>query len=214
VGGVAARLPWRTSQLAWAGVAGIAVYVAIDVALAFLRPDYSLLHNAESDYGVGPWSWLMDVSFLLRGAATLAVVAAIAREVRRVPPMGEALVLLIIWAVASGCLAFFPDNPVGTPATASGRIHLLFAAIAFLTVAVGTPLASYALRREPSWRERAVPLMVISVLAILALLLLGRHKFGLHTDGGLFERIFLGLELLWLLIVALYLTRSEPARAG
>jgi hypothetical protein len=31
--------------LAWAGVAGVAVYVAIDVALAFLRPDYSLLER-------------------------------------------------------------------------------------------------------------------------------------------------------------------------
>jgi len=51
------------------------VYVAIDVALAFLRPGDSLLPNAESDYGVGPWSWLMDVNFLVRCAATLAIAA-------------------------------------------------------------------------------------------------------------------------------------------
>lgn len=74
-----------TRWLAWAGVAGVAVYVAIDVALAFLRPDYSLLHNAESDYGVGPWSWLMDVNFLLRCLTTLAIVAAMARGMARGP---------------------------------------------------------------------------------------------------------------------------------
>jgi hypothetical membrane protein len=203
-----------TRRLAWAGVAGVAVYVVIDVALAFLRPDYSLLHNAESDYGVGPWSWLMDVNFLLRCAATLAVVAAMARGMARPPALRAALALLMVWAVASGLLAFFPDDPAGTPATPSGRIHLLIALIAFLAVAAGTLMASIAMHDDPSWRSLSVPLMVISGLAILVLLLLGRHGFAARSDGGLLERIFLALELLWLLLVGLRLAGGpalEPA---
>ncbi|MHB1572139.1 MAG: hypothetical protein ACYC0H_23445, partial [Solirubrobacteraceae bacterium] len=39
--------------------AGIAAYAAIDTALVFLRPQFSLLHNAESDYGSrGSWAWV------------------------------------------------------------------------------------------------------------------------------------------------------------
>ena len=41
--------PSRAKPLAQFTLAGIVVYVAIDVLLAFLRPSYSLIYNAESD---------------------------------------------------------------------------------------------------------------------------------------------------------------------
>ena len=44
------RRPGPTT-LARLAIAGILVYVALDVALVFLRPQFSVLHNAESDYG-------------------------------------------------------------------------------------------------------------------------------------------------------------------
>lgn len=55
--------------------------------------------------------------------------------------------------------------------------------------------------------------MAISALAIFDLVLPGRHGFGVHSDGGLLERIFLALELLWFLLVALRLTQGQPSRA-
>jgi hypothetical protein len=42
--------------------------VSIDVALVFLRPHFSVLHNAESDYGSrGPYACLMDLKCLRGG---------------------------------------------------------------------------------------------------------------------------------------------------
>jgi hypothetical membrane protein len=69
-------------SLAWFTLAGVVVYVGIDVLLKFLRPQYSLLYNAESDYGRGPWYWVMDLNFLLRCALSLAVAGALYRTVR------------------------------------------------------------------------------------------------------------------------------------
>ena len=46
--------PSRAKPLARLALAGVAVYVAMDVLLAFLGPESSLLYNAESDYGRGP----------------------------------------------------------------------------------------------------------------------------------------------------------------
>ena len=71
--------PSRTKPLARLTLAGVAVYLAIDVLLAFLRPKYSLLYNAESDYGRGPWYWVMDLNFLLRCALSLAACLALLR---------------------------------------------------------------------------------------------------------------------------------------
>ncbi len=93
----------------------MAIYAAIDTALVFLRPQFSILHNAESDYGsLGSWDWLMDLNFLLRGALSLAAVRgvtlAVGEEEQRAR-LSLGLRLLTVWAAASALLAFFPDDP-------------------------------------------------------------------------------------------------------
>jgi hypothetical membrane protein len=190
-------------------VAGVVVYVGIDVLLRFLRPSYSLLYNAESDYGRGPWYWVMDINFLLRCALSLAVIAALKRSsghsAGRPGDGGRVgLVLIAIWAVGSGLLAFFADNPAGTPVTASGLIHLVLGFIALFAAAAGTIVVSASLRSDPSWRPEATVLLVLSVAGAAAFLLLAAASGHKHLPSGLFERIFLGLELLWLALAGWY----------
>jgi hypothetical membrane protein len=191
-------------RLGLVAIAGIAVYVAIDIALVFLRPQFSVLHNAESDYGSrGPYGWLMDANFLLRCALTLAVIWALARVLPG--RLRSALALLAVWAVASGLLALFPDDPVGTPTHGLARVHLALAAIAFFAVVLGTRLGSRGLRHEPSWQPVTRALALISWAALVPILLLGRAKLRPHSLGGLWEKTFLGVELLWLAVVALWI---------
>jgi hypothetical protein len=56
-------------------------------------------------------------------------------------------------------------------------------------------------------RERvasaAAPVMLGISIDALAYLVLGRAAGHPHLPGGLFERIFLGLELLWITVAAL-----------
>ena len=199
-GGASAR------RAAAAAVVGVVVYVAIDVLLVFLRPHFSVLHNAESDYGsAGKWGWVMNVNFVLRGALSLAVVFALSRVVtaRRIRP---ALWLLGTWGVASALLAFFPDDPVGTKTIGtSAKMHLLLAFIAFICVLVGTIWASRVLRRQDGWKPVSTVLQVLSWVAIVPILALGRVHLRPRSLGGLWEKIFLGVELAWFLIVAAWI---------
>jgi hypothetical membrane protein len=202
----------RVRALARGGIAGVVVYVAIDVALVFLRPHFSVLHNAESDYGSkGPYAWLMDVNFLLRGALSLAGVLALARFQRgaAVPRVG--LALLTTWAVASGLLAFFPDDPVGTTTHGSARVHVALAGVAFVAVVLGTRLTTRALRGDARWRPMLVPLSLLSWGAVVPLLLLGRVHLRPHSLGGLYEKLFLGLELAWVLAASAGVARVADA---
>jgi len=190
----------RAAPLARFALAGVVVYVGIDIALAFLRPRYSLLYNAESDYGRGPWYWLMDLNFLLRCALSLALAGALARSFPGRARGG--LALLVTWAVCSGLLAFSADDPKGYPATASGRIHLVLAFIAFTCMAAAAIVISVNLRSGPSSiapSSIALPLSIAGGAAYLLLGVAARHR---HAPGGLYERIFLGLELLWIAVVA------------
>jgi hypothetical membrane protein len=202
--------PSHAKPLARFAIAGIAVYVAIDILLAFLRPGYSLLYNAESDYGRGPWFWVMDINFLLRCALSLAIAAALYRVARPDGRLRVGLALLVTWAICSGLLAFFADDPAGTPRTASGVVHVILALIAFTCVTAGTILMSASLMSAPTWRPAARVMLAISVAGAGAYLLLGTaHKH--HAPGGLYERIFLGLELLWILVAAIAIARNARA---
>lgn len=188
----------------WAIVAlvGIALYVLSDVALAVLRPDYSLLRNYESDYGRGRFAWLMDVNFLLRGV--FSVCAAIA--LRRAGVAGRvSVVLMWVWAAASALLAFFPDNPAGYPVLASGRVHLLLAGVAFVAIAVATLLMSFrhGARAGVAQRVLAVVGAVASVLVL--------HPFGV---GGLVERVFLAAEIAWVVVALVFLASPVSIRAA
>jgi hypothetical membrane protein len=201
------RVRSRTSTLGWLAVAGVIVYVGIDVLLRFLRPDYSLLYNAESDYGRGPWYWVMDLNFLLRGALVVAL-----HKAARLDDRGRGgLVLLAIWAGCSALLAFFADDVEGQPLTSSGIVHLVLAFIAFPCVAVGTILVSSNLVSGHGRRSAAAALLTLSLAGAAALLLLVTAFGHEHAPGGLYERIFLGLELLWIAVAGGYLAAHRLA---
>ena len=199
----------RAEVLVWYALASIVVYVLIDVLLKFLRPDYSLLYNAESDYGRGPWFWVMDLNFLLRCALSLAAIGAIAGSVRLDGKLRTGLTFLASWAICSGLLAFFADDVEGTPQHGSGIVHLILAFIAFACVAIGTIVTSIALRADPAWRPIAPWLLAVSIAGAAAFLLLGHATGHRHAPGGLYERIFLGIELLWLALAVMPVRRRR-----
>ncbi|HVB13228.1 MAG TPA: DUF998 domain-containing protein [Candidatus Dormibacteraeota bacterium] len=199
------------SRLALLASLGVVIYLVIDGLLAVLRPDVSLLHQAESDYGVGPYSWLMDLNFLLRCALSLAAAGAILRLGAGSGRLRVGAGLLCAWGIGSGILAFFPDDPPGTPVTSAGGVHLIVALIAFLCVAVGTIVLSIGFRHFPELVAVSPLLLVLSLVAVVPLLLLGHTHFQAHSLDGLYERSFLALELLWLLVVALKLHQASAA---
>ena len=201
---------------AWCAVAGVALYVALDVALAFLRPQFSVLHSAESDYGSrGSDAWVMDANFVLRGVLSLAVVQALRLTTQQSRRMRLAVAMLTVWAFASAALALFPDDPVGTRIHGAGRVHVVVAFVAFIAVVVGTRAATRALMRDPRWRRVVIPLAFLSWGALVPILLLGHAHLRPHSLGGLYEKVFLGVELAWLVVVAGWITRlPEPRPAG
>lgn len=188
-------------------------YVAIDLLLVFLRPEFSVIANAESDYGsAGHYAWLMDLNFLLRCALSLAVVRALWLVAGARGRMRVGLGALCVWAVTSGLLAFFADDPVGSTQHAGhARVHLILAGFAFVAVLVGTRLVSGGLRSLPDWQAIAPILDVVAWAAILPLALMVRSGLHPHSAGGLFEKLFLAVELLWLGLVAAWIAGGPAA---
>ena len=191
-------------------VVGTAIYVLIDVALVFLRPQFSVLHNAESDYGsAGRWGWVMDVNFLLRALIGLTLIGALSLAASRSGTLTVALGLLALWAVGSGLLAFFPDDPAGTPLRTSGRIHLALAAVAFGAMIAASFVTLRALRRDARFDPVRMRLRVLAWAGVVAILLVGKAGFHHHSLGGLWEKIFLACELGWAVVLSLKLRELD-----
>lgn len=197
----------RTKLLAGLAIAGVGGYVAIDVLLAFLRPSYSLVHNAESDYGRGAWYWVMDLNFLLRCAFSVALAVALSGVIRLDGRVRAGLALLVMWAACSGLLAFFADDLEGQRQHGSGVVHLALAFVAFTAVAVGAVVLSTALAAD-TWGAVAPVLRAIAIAGVVAYLLLGGALRRHHAPVGVDERVFLGLELAWIAVAAVAAIRG------
>ncbi len=197
-------------RLAAVTVAGVGLYLALSVLLFRLRTDVSLLYDAEGDYGVGGWSRLMDIAYLVRGGLSAAVILALARVLRPRARSETGTALLWIWAVCSALLAFFPADIEGRPETAAGGVHLILSLAALLAAPLGQLLLGWRLGADPAWRPLRPILVVLPLAACAAFVLLMRTRFAPHSLDGLWERVFVALVLGWLLTVALRIL--APAR--
>ncbi|HLJ34724.1 MAG TPA: DUF998 domain-containing protein [Ktedonobacteraceae bacterium] len=194
------------SALALVTIIGIIVYVVIDVVAQLLPPHYNAITQPESDLAVGPYGFLMTINFVIRGVLSLALLIGLTRALSKEGRSEFGRVLLSIWSVGAFLLALFPTDIAGQKLTLHGLIHLLVAFIAFVSVAVGELLLSLRFAADERWQTVRNPTVTIAFVTLIALFLLFFGTFaGLNGIGGLLERVFLGLALLWILVVALHL---------
>jgi hypothetical membrane protein len=202
----AVRWAFRTT------IIGIAIYIVLDIVAQLLPPHYSPISQAESDLGVGPYGWVMSVNFVVRGLLSLALVYGLYRAwPKTVATPTVSFGLIGAWGVGAFILAVSPTDISG-PATIHGTVHLVTAFLAFFVVAVGELGVSYSLPDGPPWRSFRPYARTLAVLTAVALVVLfvgtGIPRVDHHLFG-LLERVFIGLALLWMLVVSVELLRSE-----
>jgi hypothetical membrane protein len=206
------RLPPDARRLLTLSVVLIGLYVVLDIVAQLLPPHYSPISQAESDLAVGPYGFVMTANFVVRGVLSLAFLAGLyqATTVGRRSPVGTGLVA--VWAVGAFVLAASPTDVGSGPATLHGMVHDVMAVLVFVTAAFGEVLLSVRFAGDPRLARFRTPAIVVSGMALLALLAffyVAVHPRLMADVFGLVERVFLGLVLLWMLLVALYLLRRE-----
>ena len=176
---------------------GLAFLARLQLAPSGLDP----ARDAVGAYGTGPYHWWYRGMLVAFGAGALLLAAALDRA-GGVPAAGPAL--LAAYGMARIVTAAFPTDRDGAAPTASGRIHTLLAAVAFVAVAVAAPIVSGWLASSGDLPEvaeitRSVAVMVmVSCAVTLAAGLLPALR---RWFGG-FQRVFYLASQAWLLIVA------------
>lgn len=191
-------------------VVGIVLYAALDIVAQLLPPHYNPISQAESDLAVGPYGYVMTINFVVRGLLTFAFLAGLVGATRLGKNARLGVVLLAIWGAGAFILAAFPTD-VGSVVTVHGTIHNLTALVAFTGGAFGTLALSFHFAPEERLRPLDVGARVLSALAVVMYFATAGALFihRLSHVFGLVERLFIGLVLLWMLVVAIQLLRSD-----
>jgi hypothetical protein len=197
----------------WAMVSimGVVVYIILDVILQLLPPHYSPLRQAESDLAVGHYGFIMNINFLIRGILSFSVIMPIYHLAKESASTLKGIVFFEIWCVASFLLAFF-NTDVYTYShtvmhhTFHGEMHLILAFTAFLGAPAGEILLSLSFSKIGQLKTIRTPVLILALLSAFFLILLVLRLFH-GAYFGLFERLFIGSVLLWIVAVSVKLIR-------
>jgi len=200
------------TALAWFTIAGIVAYVLLTVIAQFLPPHYSPIHDAESDLAVGPYGYLMTIAFVVRGIISVALLIALDRALPARARSKIGMILFGIWGAGALLLSMFPADVVKGRHTVHGDVHLVVALVAFVCGAVGEVLLSRRMSVAPWSRASRQVVRILSYFTATTLVL-----FFFLTPRprvfGLFERLFIGAALVWMLVTAAVLVTQHSRGA-
>lgn len=177
----------------------------LEVIVQLLPPHYSAISQAESDLAIGPYGFLMNINFALRGVLYLIFLVAFMNAIPKEGQSRSGLILLAISAIGKLIIAFAVTDLTPRPETIHGIIHTLAALISFFCGGLGMLLLSRSLRHIPNVRPSprflvglATVTLLWSIIVILTVVV--SSKIGVW---GVLERIYTLLFFLWIFIVSL-----------
>lgn len=193
------------------GVAGPIVFAIVVIICAAIRPGYSHISQFISQLGEsgGPNTILMNYAgFMLPGVLIFLSGLGFARRLPRsaLTVAGSLLVAIFglgifaagVFSCDPGCL---PENP-----SREGFLHNFVSLIAFSAMIAGVAVLGFQFRRMPGWQAFAGYSFVTAVVA--AALLVGMVTVtAVMPVIGLVQRVFLGFLFLWLVLVAIRISR-------
>jgi hypothetical protein len=193
------------SKLTAVAIAAMTFFVAIIVALHFLRPDLDPISRPTSEYAVGAYGYLMTSAFFSMSLASWALIIALYRGVPGPARSRIGLTLLGIWATGVLIAMLFPIDAEGAPQTMAGTIHRINGPLTFLSLTVGVALVSWRFRHDPEWRPFQRFAVILSFILLLEFIVFPvSMAAGLDVEG-LIQRIFLVTFVIWFVGTALRL---------
>jgi hypothetical protein len=173
------------------------------VASALLLPifsEYTLTADYVSELAIGRFGFVQTIAFLAFGLGTLALAAGIRRATRG--SWGSLVGSFVFGLLGVGALvdAVFPVDEGRNPEqTMSGTVHILAGSLAFVFAMLGMFVLTRTFKRDVRWQSYWVLSLVLALGALVTFFLPSGQW------PGIFQRIFLGIVIAWMIFAALRL---------
>ena len=207
----------RNKLLILSGILAPIAYVVTVMVGGILRPGYSHIAQYISELieAGAPNKTILDPLFALYNILTIAFgiglflyVGGILENRRKMVGTVGALILLAEGLVGF-LTVFFPQDPIGSPATATGNVHIVLASLSSLTTMLAMLLLGLWFRVIPTLRNYGL----FSFISLGIVFVSGGFAASTIAHpgpvNGLIERITIFGFIQWLLVIGMRLYASE-----
>ena len=199
--------PRGSNLLATVALVGSGCFVASALLLPAVS-EYGIKQDFISELAIGRYGFVQTLAFVAFGIAAVALAAGLRKSTKG--SWGSLVGSILVGLFGIGVLldAVFPLDPGGQMTTVAGTAHLMAALAAFVCMIVAMFVLSRTFKQSARWRS----LWHVS----LALALAALAAFFLPSGGewaGLFQRVFVGIVISWMVIVAIRLRSTVPRPA-
>ena len=197
----AVEIRWRRPTPVEAAVDCFALFAATVLVMPFIKDGY-VVRQTISEGAVGDLGWVQALGLLALAGGSLLVARLLMHAGMR---MSAALI------TASACcvvvLVVFPTDAGDASKTLAGRVHYLFASVAFLAIIAAMLWSARAFRGDVRLRHIAMPSVALGMTSAILLAALAIDV----EPRGVVQRGAAMCNVAWLATVTL---RLRPAGSG
>ncbi len=210
----------RLPQIA---ITATALAVVLLISLHVLKPDYNPTWRFISEYEIGDYGWVMQLSFLGMAAASVLVGASLWQPAHGI--LGKIGVVLhgIVGLAFAGAALFVADPMTADPAqmTSHGMLHGLFGAVAIPGVPLAALAVTFGMTSRGSSDRAALSLpawlsllLVVAMFGHMIIMLSGGAKMGPTIYAGGIGRIVIAAYAWWWIAAAYYAQRLNSGTSA
>ncbi len=199
------------------GLGAPSLFVLLVVAMGFLHPSYSHFTNFISDLGAldAPSPYVQRLNFFQLGLGIVLLALGLYRAVEN--PSRVALAFQVVIGLGILLSGIFPGHS-NDPTSRASMLHNLVGVPAFLLIMLVPLVAGLRFRQDAAWRDLSGYSMAMSPVLVTWFVLMVRAGGAPGGTPGLFQRLFIGTWLLWMVLASVRLYRlggrKVPKEAG
>ena len=187
------------------GMVAPILFTILVIVESLLRPGYSQIFNDVSDLGIGPYSIIQNINFIIFGLLSIGFAMGLGANLSH--RAGKATKWLVVVFGVCIILAGVTLFSVGADVTYAKDVvaHGLVSAIAFLVIIVAQFTAWHALRNSENsiWGSYRIFSLIMGLMSIFTLLLLSYTQFSPYH--GATERLFIAMWMIWIEVTGIKL---------
>ena len=187
------------------GIVAPILFTILVIVESLLRPGYSQIFNDVSDLGIGPYSIIQNINFIIFGLLSIGFAMGLGANLSH--RAGKATKWLVVVFGVCIILAGVTLFSVGANVTYAKDViaHGLVSAIAFLVIIVAQFTAWHALRNSENsiWGSYRIFSLIMGLMSIFTLLLLSYTQFSPYH--GATERLFIAMWMIWIEVTGIKL---------
>jgi len=181
---------------AYCGIMAPIIFTLLVLIASILRPGYSQTQNFVSDLGVGPYSFIQNLNFILFGLLSLGLALGLrgGLPAPRKKSTKAGVYLVLLFGLLVMLAGVFPEDYL------SPIPHNLVSALAFLSIIAAQFLVWKGLKNADTarWGCYRTYCLVSGILSILILVAL---RVAVSSDSdyqGAVQRLFLAVPWIWI----------------